>query len=80
MTDAELLQQINALVDEEHALLEATERGDIDDDGEQRLHALELTIAQHWDLLRQRRALRRAGADPDQAQLRSPETIENYRQ
>jgi hypothetical protein len=31
-----------------------------------------------WDLLRQRRALRSAGADPDEASERDADTVEGY--
>jgi hypothetical protein len=33
-----------------------------------------------WDLLRQRRALRSAGADPDEAFVRDAEAVERYLQ
>jgi Protein of unknown function (DUF2630) len=33
-----------------------------------------------WDLLRQRRALRSAGADPDDASARDANTVERYLQ
>jgi hypothetical protein len=33
-----------------------------------------------WDLLRQRRALRDAGADPEEAQARDAGTVEGYQQ
>lgn len=80
VTDAELLQHITELVEEEHRLLKATERGEVFDHTERRLHELDAVIAQQWDLLRQRRALRRNGQDPGLAQLRDPDTIERYRQ
>jgi hypothetical protein len=31
-----------------------------------------------WDLLRQRRALRNAGADPDDAAVRDADVVEKY--
>jgi hypothetical protein len=49
-------------------------------DEEKRLRALEVTLDQLWDLLRQRRALRSAGRDPDQAAVRPEGTVEEYRQ
>jgi hypothetical protein len=33
-----------------------------------------------WDLLRQRRARRDAGQNPDDAEARDPGTVENYLQ
>ncbi len=39
-----------------------------------------LQLDQCWDLLGQRRALRDAGADPNQAQARDAGTVERYQQ
>lgn len=80
MTDDEIMAEIQTLVDEEHLLLQKTERGEVDDHSEKRLHAIEVALAQQWDLLRQRRALRRNGKDPDEATLRDAATIEHFRQ
>ena len=46
----------------------------------ERLRAVEVELDRCWDLLRQRRALREAGADPDQAQARDVDTVERYLQ
>jgi Protein of unknown function (DUF2630) len=43
-----------------------------------RLAAIKVELDQLWDLLRQREAKRRAGEDPDTAQLRSEGTVEDY--
>jgi hypothetical protein len=43
-----------------------------------RLEEIRLELDRLWDLLRQRRALRNAGDDPDQASARSSETVEKY--
>jgi Protein of unknown function (DUF2630) len=43
-----------------------------------RLRRLEVTLDQCWDLLRQRRARRAAGLDPDGAQVRDEKTVEGY--
>lgn len=45
-----------------------------------RLRALEVQLDQLWDLLRQRRARRDAGQDPDLAVERDSRTVEGYRQ
>ena len=74
MDDAALIAQINELVSEEQTLLESPAH-DAD-----RLRNLEVTLDQCWDLLRQRRALRDAGGDPDQAQTRDADTVERYQQ
>jgi hypothetical protein len=44
----------------------------------QRLEAIRIELDQLWDYLRQRRALRDAGQDPDGANLRGPDTVERY--
>jgi hypothetical protein len=43
-----------------------------------RLEAVRVELDQLWDYLRQRRALRDAGQDPDGAQMRDPDTVERY--
>ncbi len=80
MDDAEVLQRIHDLVDEEHGL-ERRHVGAEPAPGEvERLADLEVQLDQCWDLLRQRRARRRAGQDPDEATARSEDTVEHYRQ
>ena len=44
------------------------------------LRAVEVELDRCWDLLRQRRARRDAGGDPDDAQTRDAETVERYLQ
>jgi hypothetical protein len=44
----------------------------------QRLEAVRVELDRLWDYLRQRRALRDAGADPDDAQMRDGATVERY--
>jgi hypothetical protein len=44
------------------------------------LAAIEVELDRCWDLLRQRRALRNAGADPDDATVRDSATVEGYLQ
>jgi hypothetical protein len=43
-----------------------------------RLEAVRVELDQLWDYLRQRRALRDAGRDPDGAQMRDARTVERY--
>jgi hypothetical protein len=40
---------------------------------------LKTRLDQCWDLLRQRRARREFGEDPDQAQVRPGSIVENYK-
>jgi hypothetical protein len=80
MDDSELLSRITQLVDEEHQLLQREAGGEAADPGNERMKALEETLDQCWDLLRQRRARRALGEDPDEAHVRSKETVEGYLQ
>ncbi len=52
----------------------------LSDEEKARLKALEVHLDQLWDLLRQRRARRDAGLDPDGASERDPNVVERYRQ
>ncbi|MGB3410656.1 MAG: DUF2630 family protein [Microthrixaceae bacterium] len=80
MEDSELVRQIGELTDEEHRL-ERSHAGDglvaVD---LKRLKDIEIELDQCWDLLRQRRARRDGGLDPDGARARMPETVESYEQ
>ena len=77
--DLSIQARIKALIDEEHQLREALQEGSITVDDEQhRLGRLEVELDQCWDLLRQRRAKREFGQDPEEAQVRSERTVEGY--
>lgn len=80
MNDQGIMSRINELLDEERTLREAEASGEIDDPGRERMHELEVALDQAWDLLRQRRARRDFGENPDEAHERSPEVVENYLQ
>jgi Protein of unknown function (DUF2630) len=74
MDDKQISSRIGELIDEEHQL----ER-----DGEpdpQRLKAVEVELDRCWDLLRQRRARRAAGENPDDAEVRPTNVVEGYLQ
>jgi len=84
MSDESIAARIERLVDEEHELrgreqVDAPDDDALEDDRE-RLRSVEVELDRCWDLLRQRRALRDAGADPDQAQVRDAGTVEGYQQ
>jgi len=80
-TDDEVLSRIGALVDEEHGLLARSREIDgLAPEDHDRLQAVEVQLDQCWDLLRQRRARRAAGQDPDQATVRGEGTVEHYSQ
>ena len=80
MDDAEIHGTIERLVAEEHELWERESAGNSTDSDAQRLQQLTVSLDQCWDMLRQRRALREAGRDPDDAQVRPPEVVERYQQ
>ena len=81
MDDTELLHRIQTLVDEEHQLMQQhTTSGDLNTDQHVRMQQLEVSLDQCWDLLRQRRARRNAGLNPDGAQVRDPNIVEHYQQ
>ena len=82
VNDTGIIQRIGELAAEERRLEEAhaaTSRG-LDESERDRLERLQTTLDQLWDLLRQRRALRSAGRDPDEAQERPVSTVEHYQQ
>lgn len=80
MDEAGIHSHIEALVAEEHELWQREAAGNVSDDDRRRLEGLKISLDQLWDLMRQRRALREAGLDPDSAHERSPEVVERYEQ
>jgi hypothetical protein len=85
MDEQDLLERIQSLVEEEHRLRDAAVSGgtedDVDSDGSRaRLAQLEAQLDQCWDLLRQRRAKKHAGENPDDAEPRPISEVEGYRQ
>lgn len=74
-TDQTVLRHIKELADEEHKLYE---KGNLSDEETARLRAINIALDQYWDLLRQRRAKREFGENPDEAEMRSPRIVENY--
>ena len=80
MDDHDLIERIDNLVAEEHGLRERAEGQGLAENDRDRLQNIEVALDQCWDLLRQRRALRHKGQDPDSAEVRDPGTVEGYRQ
>jgi len=78
--DKDIVNQIGELAAEEQRLEEAHVGEGLTDDELKRKRDLEITLDQLWDTLRQRRAKRSAGQDPDAAAPRSPGTVEGYLQ
>ena len=80
MDDRQLLDRIGALVEEEHTLERQASGDGLDEPEQDRLRRLEVQLDQCWDLLRQRRARRDAGLDPEAANVRPEGTVEGYLQ
>jgi Protein of unknown function (DUF2630) len=80
MDDRQLIDRIGALVTEEHALERQASGDGLDEQEQDRLRELEVQLDQCWDLLRQRRARRDAGLDPEGATVRPEGTVEGYLQ
>jgi hypothetical protein len=75
--DQPVLGHIDRLVKEEERLYAQSA---LTDDDRDRLAKIKVELDQCWDLLRQRRALREFGRDPEQAKVRPPKVVENYEQ
>ncbi|HEY6980212.1 DUF2630 family protein [Reyranella sp.] len=76
VTDQTVLRHIEHLVAEEKKLYA---KGDISDSERERLEGINVELDRCWDLLRQRRALREFGRNPDEAEVRPARIVENYR-
>ena len=75
MSDKSILEHINTLITEEHGLRSGA---GMSSEQASRLKHVEQDLDQCWVLLRQRRAQREFGRDPDTAQPRDIGTVENY--
>ena len=80
MDDSTVLHRIDVLSREELELEESHANKPLSAERLQRLHAIEVELDQCWDLLRQRRARRSAGQDPDDASVRPDTVVEGYLQ
>jgi uncharacterized protein YjaG (DUF416 family) len=80
MDDNTVLNRINKLADEELELEESHDGRPATTEELQRLRDIEVELDQCWDLLRQRRARRDAGLNPNDAALRREEIVEKYLQ
>jgi len=82
MSDESIAARIEQLVSEEHELrnleeIDSTDVAALTED-RRRLEHVSVELDRCWDLLRQRRALRDAGGNPDDAEVRDAKTVENY--
>ena len=84
LSDEQVQARIEELEQEERKLrTDEVEAADADANNQvahdaRRLEAIRIELDQLWDYLRQRRALRDAGQNPDNALIRDPGTVERY--
>jgi Protein of unknown function (DUF2630) len=82
MSDESIAARIERLVAEEHELRNREQSDSSDPSAleadQERLGSVQIELDRCWDLLRQRRALRDAGRDPDEAEVRDADTVERY--
>jgi hypothetical protein len=75
--EQDIFSRIHSLVEEEHKLRDTTEHTD---DSRARMSKIEADLDQCWDLLRQRRAKKQYGENPDEAKPRPEPQVEGYLQ
>jgi hypothetical protein len=75
MDDNAIFDRLRTLTDEEHGMRQQGPEADA-----ARLREIEVMLDQCWDLLRQRRAKREYGQNPDDAHVRDPDVVEHYQQ
>jgi len=80
MEDTQIHNHIEALVAEEHRLLEHGDPGTCCPTTARRLEAVEVQLDRYWICYVKRRARRDAGQDPDVAHIRAADTVEHYKQ
>jgi hypothetical protein len=78
MDDQQVLSRIDELVKEEEDLLHRHEADGLGSEDHARMEELKVQLDKAWDYLRQRRALRQYGEDPDEASMRDGGTVEGY--
>jgi hypothetical protein len=78
--DMDLVAEIGRLTDEEHKLEQAHTGVGLSSDELERLRKVETALDQCWDLLRQRRARLEYGLNPEEAQVRPADVVEDYQQ
>jgi hypothetical protein len=81
MDDKEILSRISGLIETERELRHQLASGELSSEQEhERLRSTEEALDQCWDLLRQRRARREFGENPDDAAARPAPEVEHYQQ
>jgi hypothetical protein len=80
VNDQEIVNEISRLAEEEHRLETAHVGDGLTTEESEKMRTIEVALDQCWDLLRQRRARRSAGQDPDEAVVRPAPVVERYQQ
>lgn len=81
MNDKDIMARISELIETEHELRGQLQRGELSTEQErERLRSAEEALDVCWDLLRQRRAKRQYGENPDGAAARGVSEVEGYQQ
>jgi len=81
MEDKEIMAHISELIETEHKLRQQLAAGELSGAAErEHLRSAEEALDQCWDLLRQRRARREFGENPDEAIVRPVGEVEGYQQ
>jgi hypothetical protein len=81
MADLDLVQRINELSAEEEQLwASASDGGGLSQEERDRLDTIKVELDRCYDLLHQRQARAAAGLDPEDAEVRTAETVESYEQ
>jgi hypothetical protein len=81
MDDKDIMARISDLIDTEHELRTQLRQGELNSEQErERLRSVEEALDQCWDLLRQRRAKRQYGENPENAAVRPVSEVEGYQQ
>jgi hypothetical protein len=80
MEDTAVQSHIEALVAEEHRLLDHAAGPGLSAEQHERLGQIRVELDRYWDLLRQRRAREEFELDPDFVGLRGANTVENFKQ
>jgi hypothetical protein len=78
MDDQQVLSRIDQLVQEEEQLLHRHEGEGLSSEDHARMEELKVQLDKMWDYLRQRRALRQYGDNPEDASIRDGGTVEEY--
>ena len=79
MDDKQILGHIDELIKTEHTLRTKLAAGELTSAEEnEALKSAEEELDRYWDLLRQRRARRQYGENPDQARERPASEVEEY--